>query len=79
MTTRKDRGAPITAAPAAELRIPDHSPDIRAFPRSSEMYLLNEALSREHQRQLERSARERRRSRQDSSERRYRTHSARSS
>jgi hypothetical protein len=41
------------------------------------MYLLNEALSREHQRQLERSARERRHSRQAWSERRYRMRSAR--
>jgi hypothetical protein len=41
------------------------------------MYLLNEALSREHQRNLERRARERRHSYQASSERRYRSRSAR--
>lgn len=57
--------------------IPDQSPDIRASVRSKKMYLLNEALSRENQRQLDRRARQRRMSGESSSERRYRVRALR--
>jgi hypothetical protein len=66
------------AGRTADLHRVFQPPELRASARSIEMYLLNEALSREHQRQLERSARERRHSRQAWSERRYRARSARS-
>jgi hypothetical protein len=64
--TRSDRST------SADTATPDHSPDTRAATRSQKMYLLNEALSREHQRQLRRSAQEHRLSREASAERRYR-------